>query len=96
MSRTSTPLDPKKFAEAQASELGNWQSGAANPIHVQHELDEHSEIEHPLREICGSETFRRGLEVGIGKTIWHDRPGLFQRLTGHGRMSFWVRRKEKT
>ena len=66
MSQTSTPLDQKKFAEAQASELGNWQSGAADPAHVQHELDEHSEIERPLREVFGNETFGRGLEVGIG------------------------------
>jgi SAM-dependent methyltransferase len=29
-----------------------------------------------------------------GVTLWHDRPGLLQRTAGHGRMSFWIRRKQ--
>ncbi len=28
-----------------------------------------------------------------GETLWHDRPGLIESVAGHGRMSFWIRRK---
>jgi SAM-dependent methyltransferase len=66
MSRGFTPIDQKVFSAAQAAELSNWQSRAADPVHIRHELDEHSEIEHPLRGVCGSDVFERGLEVGIG------------------------------
>ena len=62
----SQGIDPIQFSEAQAAELGNWQNRATNPDHIRHELDEHSEIERPLRKVCGDEKFKRGLEVGIG------------------------------
>ena len=66
MSQTLAPIDQETFSAAQAAEFGNWQSRVADPDHIRHELDEHSEIEHPLRTICGNEGFERGLEVGIG------------------------------
>ena len=66
MSQGVTPIDQKAFSAAQAAELGNWQRRVADPVHIRHELDEHSEIEQPLRGVCGSNTFKRGLEVGIG------------------------------
>ena len=28
-----------------------------------------------------------------GRTLWHDKPSLLCRLTGHGRMSFWIRQR---
>jgi len=66
MSQGYTPIDPLAFSAAQSAELSNWQARAADPAHIRHELDEHAEIEHPLREICGGRAFERGLEVGIG------------------------------
>lgn len=66
MSPATPPLDQNAFSAAQAAELGNWRNHAAEPVHIRHELHEHSEIELPLREACGDEMFGRGLEVGIG------------------------------
>ena len=66
MSRGITPVDQETFSAAQAAELSHWQARANDPDSVRHELEEHAELQRPLREIVGESIFKRGLEVGVG------------------------------
>jgi len=59
-------LTPELFRDAQRAELLAWTPHVSDEDHIRYELNEHSGVLIPFRELFGARRLHRGLDVGVG------------------------------